>query len=208
MRGRRNRLAVFARLPQVGRGKRRLAAGIGAVAAWRFYRTALAALLRRLGRDPRWDLQLAVTPDAAAGRRGWPLGRGRVRFMAQGPGDLGERMGRCLRSLPAGPAIVIGSDIPGIDGPRIARAFRMLGRREMVFGPAEDGGYWLVGARRVRPLPAGLFAGVRWSTEHALADTLATLPRGCSVGFVDRLADIDDAEALRRWRRGGGSSHT
>ena len=54
--------------------------------------------------------------------------------------------------LPPGPVVVIGSDIPGITARHIAEAFRLLGRHAFVFGPARDGGYWLVGARR---RPAG-----------------------------------------------------
>jgi hypothetical protein len=73
----------------------------------------------------------------------------------------------------------------------------MLGTRDLVFGPAEDGGFWLVGVRRRQVLPA-LFGRVRWSTPHALADTLAGLPPGITVGFVDRLEDVDDGEAYRR----------
>jgi hypothetical protein len=53
-------------------------------------------------------------------------------------------------------------------------------------------------ARRV-PLPRGVFARVRWSTEHALADTLASLPRPLRVAAIDRLADVDDEAAYRRW---------
>ena len=60
----------------------------------------------------------------------------------------------------------------------IAAAFRLLGRHDLVFGPAEDGGFWLVGARR-RPRLPPLFGQVRWSSPHALADTLADLPRTC-----------------------------
>ena len=79
----------------------------------------------------------------------------------------------------------------------IAKAFRLLGRHDLVFGPAEDGGFWLVGARRSPRLPP-LFGTVRWSGPHALADALANLPRRVSVGFAARLDDVDDAAALRR----------
>jgi glycosyltransferase A (GT-A) superfamily protein (DUF2064 family) len=66
-----------------------------------------------------------------------------------------------------------------------------------VFGPAGDGGFWLVGARRSRRLPP-LFGNVRWSGPHALADVLGNLPRRVSVGFAARLGDVDDAASLRR----------
>ena len=85
----------------------------------------LEALLRRL-RDPRWEVILAVSPDHEGLKsRIWPKDLARI---PQGPGDLGDRMGRILRSLPPGPVAIIGADIPGIDRPRIARAFAALGR--------------------------------------------------------------------------------
>ena len=68
---------------------------------------------------------------------------------------------------------------------------------DLVFGPAEDGGFWLIGARRCPCLPP-LFGAVRWSGQHALADVLANLPARVSVGFAARLADVDDGASLRR----------
>lgn len=195
---RRNHLIVFARPPRLGRGKRRLAAEVGDVAAWRFCRLALANLLRRLAQDPRWVLWLAVTPDRATGERGWPV---RTRRIGQGRGDLGTRITRALGGCPPGPAVLVGSDIPGIRASHIAEAFRSLGRHDVVFGPAADGGYWLFGVRRTAALPAGMFDGVRWSTRHALRDTLASLPPGTKVGTVATLEDVDDADAYRRvWK--------
>ena len=103
-------------------------------------------------------------------------------------------------------AVLVGCDIPGLGRADIAAAFKALGRADAVFGPAEDGGYWLVGLGPRRP-PAP-FAGVRWSTEHALADTLANC-RGHRVALLRRLRDVDtaaDLAALRRSRPGGAPS--
>jgi uncharacterized protein len=190
-------LVIFARTPRLGRVKSRLAAGIGGLAALRFYRQAIDVLLRRLARDRRWRCHLAVTPDRDVGR--WPrlpVGLSRHR---QGDGDLGRRMARVFRSLPAGPAIIIGSDITAITPAHIAAAFRALGRHDAVLGPAADGGYWLIGLRRSPRVPHPLLRGVRWSSEHALCDTVAGLPRGMSVAFADALEDIDDAAGYARW---------
>jgi glycosyltransferase A (GT-A) superfamily protein (DUF2064 family) len=92
--------------------------------------------------------------------------------------------------------VLVGGDIPGLAARHIASAFRQLGGHDLVFGPAGDGGFWLVGARRPARLPQ-LFSNVRWSQPYALADTLAGLPRRVTVGFVERLEDVDDAEAYR-----------
>jgi glycosyltransferase A (GT-A) superfamily protein (DUF2064 family) len=197
----RRHLVLFVRAPRLGVGKRRLAAGAGDIAALRFERAMLGLLARRLGRDRRWLLHLAVTPDRSLLRRRlWPRA---VAIRPQGAGDLGSRMRRALMSCPPGPAVLIGADIPAVEARNIAEAFRLLGRHDLVFGPAADGGFWLVGARRGPRLPP-LFGKVRWSGPHALADALGNLPRLVSVGFAARLDDVDDAEALRRFapRRG------
>src|SRR6185369_1784929 len=95
-------------------------------------------------------------------------------------------MARPFRALPPGPVIVIGTDIPGLTPDHVAVAFRRLASAEFVIGPATDGGYWLFGARR-RPLPRGVFAGVRWSTADALVDTLRSLPQGRSEEHTSEL---------------------
>jgi uncharacterized protein len=191
----RPRLMLFVRAPALGQGKRRLARDLGDVAALRFERRMIARLLRRLAGDPRWRLQIAVTPDRAC--REAVRWRQRIKIAPQGDGDLGSRMRRAIANAPAGPVVLIGSDIPAIAARHIAAAFRLLGKCDLVLGPAIDGGFWLVGARR-RPRLPRLFARVRWSSHYALADTLAGLPRGVTVGFVDTLEDVDDGDGYRR----------
>lgn len=191
-------VVIFARAPQFGRVKRRLAGEIGAGAAQRFYRATLSRQIRQLSNDRRWTLWLFVTPDDGIGHPAW-RGVPRSRIARQGQGDLGQRMKRPFRVLPPGPVVLVGSDIPALRPGHIARAFGLLGRHDLVFGPASDGGFWLVGARRTRPLPRSLFAGVRWSTAAALADTLAGIPPRFSTGLADTLDDVDEADDLRRF---------
>lgn len=188
----------MAKEPRAGRVKSRLAAEVGMAEAVRFCRVALAGLLRRVGRDPRWETLLAVAPDASVLSRAWPGG---IPRLAQGHGDLGERMQRVFTRLPPGPVVIVGSDIPDIRASHVADALRLLARHDAVLGPSPDGGYWLVGLRR-RPRVPAIFADVRWSSEHALADTLANC-RGLSVGFAATLADIDTAADWRAWRKRG-----
>lgn len=177
---------VFARAPRLGAVKRRLARGIGAMAALRFYRGQLAALLQEVARDARWRTVLATTPPGARAR--WPR---RLPRIAQAQGDLGRRMDRATRRFRR--VVLVGSDIPGLGRDDVAGAFRALGRAQAVFGPSEDGGYWLVGLGPRRP--ARPFAVVRWSTEHALADTLANF-HGRSIAQLRTLRDVDTAEDL------------
>jgi rSAM/selenodomain-associated transferase 1 len=190
-------LVLFVRAPQLGTGKRRLARDIGDIAALRFERAMIALLLPRLAKNGRWRLRLAVTPDNACLRaRHWC---GRVEVVGQGAGDLGIRMRRALETCPPGPVVLVGADIPALGARHVAAAFRLLGSHDLVFGPAEDGGFWLVGARHPRRLPP-LFEQVRWSGPDALADTLAGLPRRIKVGYAEQLEDVDDGDAHRRLR--------
>jgi rSAM/selenodomain-associated transferase 1 len=188
-------LVLFVRAPALGRGKRRLARDIGDLAAANFERATIALMLRRLTADRRWRMRVAVTPDrAAAAVR---LGRWRIPIVPQGKGDLGARMHRALALSTTRPVVLIGGDIPGIRARHIADAFALLERQDFVFGPAADGGFWLVGARAMRHLPK-MFSGVRWSTPFALADTLAALPKRFSAGFAAHFEDVDGGEAYRR----------
>jgi rSAM/selenodomain-associated transferase 1 len=190
-------LVVFLRAPRMGRAKRRLARDVGAVAAWRFHRIAAARLLRRLGHPggvAPWRCWLAVTPNREAGAVGRWAGRP-WQALPQGPGDLGRRMGRALADLPPGPVVIVGADIPDIGAAHIAEAFRCLGDHDWVVGPAADGGYWLIGARR-RPHLRLPFEGVRWGGPHALADTLAGLGRA-RVARLEVLRDVDRGVDLK-----------
>jgi rSAM/selenodomain-associated transferase 1 len=182
--------------PRPGRVKTRLGREIGMVdAAW-WFRHQTARLIRRI-EDPRWQLVLAVTPDRAGlASRVWPAHLPR---QAQGSGSLGDRMVRLLKAQLPGPVCIIGSDIPGISKAHIRRAFAALGRADAVIGPAPDGGYWLIGLKSPRSAPPGLFAGVRWSSAHARADTLASMP-GLRAVLVDELRDVDGLHDLRMTR--------
>jgi hypothetical protein len=197
----RRTLVLFVRAPLLGSGKRRLAREIGDVSALRFERAMIALLLRRLAKGRPWRFRIAVTPDRACRRaRYWCRG---IEAIGQGSGDLGIRMRRALGTCPPGPVVLVGADIPALDADHVAAAFRLLGSHDLVFGPAEDGGFWLVGARHPQRLPP-LFERVRWSGPDALADTLAGLPRRIKIGYADRLEDVDDGDAYRRFKPNRG----
>jgi len=183
-------VVVFARAPRLGAVKRRLARDVGARAALRFHVATLTRLLRSLAADRRFQTVLAITPDRARVRL-----PGRVRRQGQGRGDLGMRMHRAFWRLPRARVVLIGSDIPAA-GPRdVHAALRALGTADAAFGPAADGGYWLVAMSPRRP--ARPFAAARWSTEHALADTLVNFA-GRRVAMLRKLSDVDTAADWRR----------
>ncbi|MEL7089396.1 MAG: TIGR04282 family arsenosugar biosynthesis glycosyltransferase [Planctomycetota bacterium] len=187
----RRTLVVMLKVPRPGRVKTRLGASIGMTTAAWWFRHQVARLLRQVV-DPRWDVVLAVAPDTEGMMtRVWPAHFTR---WPQGPGNLGDRMARMMRRA-RGPVCVIGADIPGITRARVAEAFAELGAHDAVFGPAPDGGYWLIGASLGSDIGPRTLDGVRWSTEHALADSMAALaPR--RIALVASLRDVDTADDL------------
>lgn len=189
-------LVIMVKAPLMGRAKTRLARQVGAVEAMRFYRSACATLLRRVGHDKRWHTVLAVDPPRALRAAFWPTGPSRRPQMR---GDLGARMIEQFRLASHGPVVLIGSDVPGITVAHIARAFALLRHNDAVLGPAEDGGYWLIGLR-AGFRPRGIFAGIRWSSQHALSDTANNLA-GARIAWAATLFDVDDEVDWRRWKR-------
>ena len=189
-------LILMVKAPRPGRVKSRLAKQIGSTEALRFYRVTTGRLIRSLSRDPRWRLAIAVTPDADRDARFWPA---EVPRLPQGGGALGPRMVRLLSTSSQNPVVVIGSDIPGIKPAQIADALQKLTGSKLVFGPAPDGGYWLIArGAGARPFRRGVFDNVRWSTAYAMADTVAAW--GGPVVLARQLADVDTIADYRQWR--------
>lgn len=192
------RVLVFARAPVPGRAKTRLEPSLGAWGAARLQarltrqalRTALAARCGPVELHSTRRHTLFV-------HYGERLG---VRLRLQRGADLGERMHYALRR--AGRAILIGSDCPELRPVDLARAARLLrGAAEVVIAPAHDGGYVLIGARRVS---AELFAGIEWGGPRVYADTVQRLERLRyrwralrEMQDVDRPADLEEIRWLR-----------
>ena len=193
-------LQQFARFPQAGAVKTRLAAVIGAEPACAVHEALLEHTARRL-------VSARVAPVELWLDRAAPhplLSRLRARGVAgpylQQGGDLGERMHRALRNglARASAVVLVGSDCPHLDAAHLAAAFAALRRHDVVFGPAEDGGYVLIGCRRVS---AALFRGIEWGSDEVLRESLAAArAAGLRPACLAPRYDIDRIEDLRRWR--------
>ncbi|MCH7595823.1 MAG: TIGR04283 family arsenosugar biosynthesis glycosyltransferase [Planctomycetes bacterium] len=122
--------------------------------------------------------------------------------VAQTDGDLGERMRRAINRAfcrGAGSVVVMGTDCPQITADVLGRAFEATKKVDVVFNPATDGGYVLVGMRR--PVPE-IFEGIDWGAEAVLRESLDAAERaGLKVKLLDRLNDVDVAADLPVWRR-------
>jgi len=194
-------LLVFAKEPIAGKVKTRLAQAIGVEAAARVYRDLLATTLAH--GHAAWrsrivdHLELWCASDGDIPfLRGIGIAFGAMRYL-QSEGDLGQRMAHAMRDAftRASAVIVIGSDCPLLQPSRLAEAAAALRTHDSVLVPAEDGGYVLVGARRELP-----FANVRWSTQHALADTVRGFAHAAiSHALLAPCWDVDDAHGLARF---------
>ena len=189
----RGTVVIFVKAPRAGKVKTRLGAGIGMGRAAALFRIMTERTIIEAEKGD-WRVALAIDPPAALEGWGrlWPP---HLERMAQGPGDLGERMKRVLKAAPAGPVIVIGADAPGLRARHLSAAFAALKGADAVFGPAGDGGYWLIGLARRRAAPE-LFGNVRWSTKHALKDTKNSLPAGFHTVMLEELHDVDEVKDL------------
>ena len=184
-------LIVFAKTPVAGQAKTRLIPALGAAGAAALAERLLAHALGAAAAAGVDTLELCATPDGghALLQR---LARQHGAVLAdQGDGDLGARMQRALaRALQAhGRALLMGSDVPALDAPRLRQAAAALDAHDAVFVPALDGGYALVGLRRPEPR---LFEGMTWSTPQVMAHTRE---RAAAAGLrwaeLPALADID-----------------
>ena len=190
------RVVVFAKPVVPGRVKTRLIGRLTADRAAELHGAFLGDLLERLvsgsfGLTVAW----AVAADEAL-----PSGWG-VDGFRQADGDLGARLSSGLGHASAGMTAVaaVGSDHPELPLARVEEAFRLLEEEaEIVFGPAEDGGFYLV-AVRSEYLSPGVFAGVPWSTERTLETTLDNCRReGLEVALLPKGTDVDEPADLDR----------
>lgn len=188
----RTRLAVFTRFPVPGETKTRLIPALGPLGAARLQQQMTECILataRTWARTRDVEVEVRYTGGDRRSVRHW-LGSG-CRYRNQGAGDLGARLARTMRdafAAGAGRVIVIGADCPSISPADLDKADSALDRADAVLGPAEDGGYWLIGLSR----PAEVFADIDWGGQRVLRQTLARAERlGLRAAMLDRRADID-----------------
>ena len=183
------RVVIFAKYPKAGAVKTRLAETIGDTAALRVYRALLDHTLIEARSS---GLPAELRYDGAEAADFTQLVTGEIDLVPQGGGDLGERLARVQA-----PALVIGSDCPGLTAKKLRKAAKALAEKDAVIGPATDGGYWLIGL--ARPMPF-LFEAMPWSEPGLLAATLSKLDEaGIGYAMLKELGDIDTEDDLGHW---------
>jgi rSAM/selenodomain-associated transferase 1 len=199
-----NAVIVFCKPPVVGRVKTRLMGALSARQAAEVHAACAqdtVALVRAVPGAQKW---LYVAADRAAARRMAAQLRigANWKVVTQRGADLGERMRNAIdEQLRAGAAkvVIVGTDSPWMGRERIERALRLLDKTDIVLGPSEDGGYYLIAARQNVP---ALFSGVHWGTAKVFSETSRTL-RATRTSFrlLQRDFDLDRPGDLRRVQR-------
>ncbi len=187
---------VFARAPERGRVKTRLAKDIGPDRALDLHRWSGARVVRAITVAPRsWDVHVTFTPaDAREAVRAWlpPVDD----LFTQPEGDLGERIVHAVtRTFARGheAVLLVGTDCIAVTAERVREALDALGTHDAVLGAASDGGYYLLGMKR----PLDLFQGIAWSTDAVVDATRARLrDAGASWRELPVETDVDTADDL------------
>ncbi len=202
------RLIVFTRYPEIGVTKTRMIPILGAAGAANLQREMTEHILSRVVghralNDPAVEIRYEGGNDDLMRR--W-LGP-EFEYVLQRGADLGERMKRAFEDAfesGAASAIIIGTDIPDLTEKVVKNAFALLKQKDMVLGPAKDGGYYLIGLQKkaFSPTNGDLFSGIKWGGNDVLKKTLnAATELGISSALVEELADVDRPEDLSVWER-------
>jgi rSAM/selenodomain-associated transferase 2/rSAM/selenodomain-associated transferase 1 len=204
----RDRLLIFTRHPSPGDAKTRLVPALGEEGAADLQRRMtehLVAEARKLLAIHPASIRICFDGSDQQGMRAW-LGP-EWDYAPQEDGDLGGRMAAAFAGAfeeGAERAVLVGTDVPDLTAPILFQAFRELESRDLVLGPAEDGGYYLIGLQRPAFERASkrLFSGVSWGTGAVLDQTLGISDAlRLSRGLTDSLVDVDRPEDLGSWER-------
>ena len=192
------RLILFTRYPEPGRTKTRLIPALGAEGAaalqQRMSEAIVARMARFAARSPV-SLEIRYAGGTRQAVEAWLSSD--IPCLDQGAGDLGDRLRRAFSQAFAEgnrQVVVIGADCPDLTPALFAQAFAALESRELVLGPALDGGYYLIGLNRPAP---ELFANIPWGSGEVLAATLKQAQAmALSTRLLEPLADVDRPEDL------------
>jgi uncharacterized protein len=195
----RTTVIVFARAPRPGAVKTRLIPALGPEGAAALHVKLVKHTLETTRAASFGAIELHCDPDADDAFFSYCSGHYGVALLAQAEGDLGARMRpACERALEeAARVLLIGTDCPALTARHLRQAERALrDGHDAVFVPCEDGGYALVGLRRV---DARLFDGIAWGSDRVMAETRARLEGlGWRWHELDTLWDVDRPQDYQR----------
>lgn len=201
------RVILFTRYPEPGKTKTRLIPALGMEGAADLQRQMtehIFSQLTVLQQNRTVNLEVRYGGGNRNDMKQW-LSPG-INFLPQEEGDLGNKLQRCFDeafSAKIKRVVVVGADCPGLSCEIMEKSLDMLFQKDLVLGPAEDGGYYLVGLSR--PIPA-LFHDIPWGTDQVLNTTLAyAAKKNLTFSLLEPLADVDRPEDIHHFRH---HSHT
>lgn len=185
------RLVLFTRYPVPGQAKTRLIPALGEAGAAAIHRK-LAERTVAVMRESGLPMEIHFTGGRESDFEHW-LGEG-LAYREQREGDLGDRL---RAAIDPPPVVFVGADCPNLAAKHLEQAGTALMENDVVIGPAEDGGYWLIGIAQNH---GWLFADMDWGTDAVLPETLKQLAkRDIEPVLLETLADCDRPEDLDRW---------
>lgn len=200
-------LIIFARYPEPGKVKTRLAATLGAEKTATLYRLFVEQTLKNMKKVACRKHLFFFPPDREAEIKEW-LSDFSLELYPQCEGDLGNKMADAFAKIISkepGKTLIIGTDSPDLPTEYISMAYTELDNNDVVLGPTNDGGYYLIGFAAEKFLPEA-FTGIKWSTSAVFSQTTEILINLQKNFFVlPEWYDIDEAKDLKRLLNNGNT---
>jgi rSAM/selenodomain-associated transferase 1 len=190
----RNALIIIAKYPANGAVKTRIN-GLSDEQRVDLYSRLLNDTMKKLSSIPGVDTFIAYAPDDT----GYYFSRFNAGLIPLSEGDLGNRMYQAFQGTFKKGYVkisLVGADIPDLTSVIINKSYNELTVHDIVFGPATDGGYYLIGMKK---LIAEVFTDVPWSADNTLEVSIKNAKQaGYSIGFTDKMTDVDTYEDAQR----------
>jgi rSAM/selenodomain-associated transferase 1 len=200
-----NALLIFARAPNPGKVKTRLAKKLGDKKAADFYQLCTDTTLKEISRLPRGIERYVFFDEPVDKCQIERLSGLGFKIEVQDGENLGQRLSNAFKMVLVNGAkkvVIVASDVPDLSTSTMKQALNGLDKNDVVIGPCYDGGYYLIGLKEAHQR---LFERISWGTERVCQQTLDTArENGLTILQLRHLIDIDTETDLQRWSRTKG----
>lgn len=196
------RVILFTRYPEPGRTKTRLIPALGMEGAADLQRQMteyIFSQLKVLQQNRTVNIEVRYDGGNRNDMEQWLSSD--INLLPQGQGNLGNKLQRCFTdafSAKMKRVVIVGADCPALSSEIIEKSLDILTQNDLVLGPAQDGGYYLVGLSQ--PIPS-LFDNIPWGTDQVLDTTLTRAKKiNVTISLLEPLADVDRPEDIHHFR--------
>jgi len=191
-------LVIFAKYPETGKVKTRLGKAIGYENSMLVYKAMLKDIILKMSTCKDYYVALCYTPK---GKKKNFKNIFKVDILhVQTNGNLGDKMTDCFRHFLKKyvNVVIIGSDAPMMNSRIVKNSFKLLKDKDIVLGESDDGGYYLIGMKKVHDI----FSGIRWSTKNVLKDSIKKIKKkNLSYELLPEMFDVDTVDDLKKTRK-------